>query len=133
VPETLRRACPVFGCGQQAPCPLHARIKVGVGVGYRADNRAYKSARWLRVRARVLRQHPLCGDRPPGAPDTTDSECRAAGRLTPGHAVDHIVPHHGLKDPRMWSEKNYQVLCARCHGAKGRREQLAMQGSGRRG
>lgn len=60
---------------------------------------------------RFIAEHPLC------------VECEREGRVVPGYAVDHIVPHRGnvalLKD---WD--NLQTLCQRHHAIKSNKERL---------
>ncbi|MFQ7430679.1 HNH endonuclease [Sutterella wadsworthensis] len=73
-----------------------------------ASARGY-GARWQRLRARFLREHPLCVD------------CARLGRVTPATDVDHIQPHRGDQD-LMWDESNLQPLCHRCHSKKTARE-----------
>lgn len=68
-----------------------------------------------------LKRYPLCGDRPPSAPQTTDSDCQQAGRVEPAVAVDHIIPHRGNRDLFL-AESNRQSLCALCHGRKSQGE-----------
>ena len=43
--------------------------------------------------------------------------CRAANRLTPARAVDHIVPHKNDK-ALFWDESNWQGLCFACHNSR---------------
>jgi len=65
----------------------------------------YNTARWQRLRKRVLLKHPLC------------VECERHGRVTPATVVDHIVPHKGNLE-LFWDESNLQPLCKRCHDSK---------------
>ena len=58
--------------------------------------------RWQRERLAFLAQHPLC------------IMCQNSGRVTRATVVDHIKPHKG--DPvLMWSQSNWQPLCATHH------------------
>ena len=61
----------------------------------------YRSAAWLRMRATVLAEQPVCAD------------CRT--RLS--HHVDHVIP---LADDwaRRLDRDNLQGLCQSCHAAK---------------
>jgi 5-methylcytosine-specific restriction enzyme A len=85
--------------------------------------RGYGS-RWERWRAAAIRRYRLvlCGDRPPQAPTTTDSRCRALGRVELGNQLDHITPISGPSDLRLFDAANVQYLCRQCHGAKSGRE-----------
>jgi 5-methylcytosine-specific restriction endonuclease McrA len=73
----------------------------------------------------VLHTYELifCGDRPPQAPPTTDSQCQRDGIRRLGEDLDHIVPMDGPDDPRRLDASNTQWLCTRCHAAKTRRDQ----------
>jgi len=84
--------------------------------------RGYDCARWRHFRRSFLEQYPLCGDAPPEAPRTTDSVCRATGRLEAATVVDHIVPVAGADDPTFYVLEGLQALCERCHNAKRSRE-----------
>jgi 5-methylcytosine-specific restriction enzyme A len=63
------------------------------------------------MRARQLSKHPLC------------DMCRQQGRITPATVADHIVPHHG--DPRLFYDpNNLQSLCASCHNARKKLQEI---------
>ena len=113
----LTRSCSVFGCGQTMPCPRHSRR--------RTEQKSFRergySSRWTRLSRQHLARFPCCGDRAPGAPETTDSICRAEGRVVQANVTDHIAPHRG-DHALMWSPLNHQSLCFSCHGKKSRRE-----------
>lgn len=64
------------------------------------------NARWQRVRQIWLQRHPFCAD-----------PYSLHGPLVPGNQVDHIQPHRG-DEGLMWSESNFQTLCAQCHSRK---------------
>lgn len=58
---------------------------------------------WMKIRAKWLRQHPLC------------CMCEAEGRVSVADEVDHITP--------LWAggsddESNFQSLCKPHHAAK---------------
>ena len=59
--------------------------------------------RWLAIRARILRDQPLC------------MHCEHAGRTTAATEVDHVIPLHagGTDD-----DGNLQALCHECHERK---------------
>jgi 5-methylcytosine-specific restriction endonuclease McrA len=120
MPMMPLRRCPT--CRQlvtEPRCPTCVR---------RVDDRRGSSARrgygarWQKYRAWFLDQWPLCGDRPPGAPVTTDSRCRLAGLRTVAVVVDHIVPVTGPTDPTFFVLECHQSLCVGCHDAKRSRE-----------
>lgn len=70
--------------------------------------RLYRTARWVRLRATYLANHPHC------------RLCRAEGRLTFATIVDHVAGHQGPDwEVRFWSWDNLQGLCASCHNRKG--------------
>lgn len=62
----------------------------------------YQNSRWRLLRARVLRDSPLC------------VYCEQAGRVTAATVVDHIRPHRGDL-ALFWERANLQPLCATCH------------------
>jgi 5-methylcytosine-specific restriction protein A len=73
------------------------------------SKRLYKTARWRRLRKRVLSRNPLC------------VECERQGRITPATVVDHIIPHKGNLE-LFWDEDNLQALCKPCHDRKTAKE-----------
>lgn len=117
MPEAIARGCDRFGCGHTKPCPDHGRTRTQRS----AFKRGY-GKRWQAISVAHLHRYPRCGDRPPSAPATTSSRCRADGRVVPATVTDHIVPHRGDK-ALLWAESNRQSLCASCHGVKSRGEQ----------
>lgn len=59
--------------------------------------------KWMRIRAKVLRDEPLC------------RVCNGEGRITSATQVDHIVPlSMGGNDDR----SNLQPICDLCHDEK---------------
>jgi 5-methylcytosine-specific restriction protein A len=68
----------------------------------------YKSQRWVRLRAELIRQQPTC------------QHCLQYGIVTPGKIVDHIVE---IEDGgAVWDIDNLQHLCHTCHNIKTGRE-----------
>lgn len=67
----------------------------------------YKRAQWLRLRASILAESPLCVD------------CFGRGRYEPATDVDHIEPHRGVWE-QFINRENLQPLCHRCHSRKTR-------------
>ena len=66
----------------------------------------YRSARWQRLRAQVLRRDKyLC------------QECKRYGRMRPAQMVHHIK--HLDEYPELaYDPKNLQSLCLQCHNKK---------------
>jgi 5-methylcytosine-specific restriction protein A len=110
-------ACHQLVTGKRCPACVR-RVDVRRGT---AAARGY-GARWQRYREWFLAQYPICGDRPLGAPVTTDSVCRAERHPTPASVVDHIIPVTGPNDPTFYVPECHQALCAPCHDAKRSRE-----------
>ena len=104
------RFCATPGCAATVPkghCPIHARVREAGR--YNAHMRKlYATSRWVRMRAQVLQDEPLC------------RECQGQGRVEPGVDVDHIVPHRGDL-VRFWDRDNLQALCHACHSRKTQR------------
>jgi len=71
---------------------------------------------WGKASRAFRRRYPLCGMRPLHEPPVM-SRCYDEGRQTMATLTDHIRPHRG--DPiAFWDPKNWQSLCATCHGRK---------------
>jgi hypothetical protein len=66
----------------------------------------YKTARWLRTRAKQLADEPLC------------RMCKARGRITAATVCDHVDPKT-KQDPATFFDGPFQSLCDdpryRCH------------------
>lgn len=116
MPTYPKHPCATTGCPAlvergRARCDEHSRKHQQGTERERgsAHERGY-DARWREARLRYLQSHPLC------------VACLAAGRVTAGRVVDHIVDHKG--DPVLfWDESNWQTLCDftsafNCHGVK---------------
>jgi 5-methylcytosine-specific restriction protein A len=74
---------------------------------YAEAHRFYNSARWKKLRAMILRAHPLCAD------------CTEARRVTLATQVHHLVERKA--DPaRELDPTNLAPLCAKCHGRRRR-------------
>jgi 5-methylcytosine-specific restriction endonuclease McrA len=75
-----------------------------------------RGGKWSRMRAKWLREHPLC------------CMCQAEGYVTAADEVDHVVPlwEGGKDDP-----SNFQSLCRPHHKAKSA-EEAARRGGGSR-
>ena len=69
----------------------------------------YYRAVWKKLRARKLREYPLC------------QECAKRSRVTKATDVDHIVPHKGSW-LRFIDYTNLQALCHSCHSIKTNKE-----------
>lgn len=64
-------------------------------------SRLYTTRRWRALRAKHLREHPLC------------EECQRHGKVTPATVVDHLEPHKG--DMQKFWAGPFQSLCFDCH------------------
>src|SRR4051794_40491158 len=65
-------------------------------------DRLYDTARWRRLRAHQLREHPLC------------RFClESRGMVTPATVADHVVAHKG--DINQFWLSELQSLCHQCH------------------
>ena len=73
-----------------------------------SSNKLY-NRQWSKVRARFLKEHPLC------------VKCFSDGLITAANIVDHIKPHKGDTN-LFWDESNYQSLCKPCHDMKTAKE-----------
>lgn len=62
-----------------------------------------RGRRWMRIRAQVLREEPLC--RP----------CQEKGRVAASEEVDHIL---ALEDGGTDDRKNLRGVCGDCHKVK---------------
>lgn len=84
-------------------CERHSKRPKDTTAKARQDKRALptNSARWRRLRQKVLRREPLC------------RECRREGRLTPATVVDH---DNG--DPNDNRLDNLVSLCPSHHARK---------------
>ena len=72
------------------------------------SNAFYKTGAWLKARAAVLRNKPLC------------EECNRIGIVKVATLVDHIIPYRERPDLGL-SLKNLRPLCHSCHGRIGKR------------
>lgn len=119
MPNSAPRGCKHTGCKQlvksgERYCDEHRPAHAWADRRESASARGY-GWRWQQTRKRILRRDVgLC------------QVCKAAGRLRPATAVDHIVPKEegGTDD-----DDNLQAICAACHTAKTGRE--AARGRGR--
>ena len=71
----------------------------------------YKTARWVKARARWLKEHPFC----------TDYFGDHNGSLVVANTVDHRIPHKG-DEVLFWDEGNWQSMCRTCHNKKTAKE-----------
>jgi len=76
--------------------------------------RLYGTKRWFQLRARQLREQPLC------------KFCGDLGRVTPAAVVDHKQPHRG-DEALFFDPDNLQSLCKPCHD--GAKQQLEKSGT----
>lgn len=134
MPAALQRKCARSGCNTLTTghfCPDCQRQKHQQRDDRRgsATSRGY-GRRWDAYRKWFLHRFPRCGDRPKGAPKTSDSRCRAQGLIVAATVVDHIVPVTGPNDPTFYKPACHQALCARCHDSKRGREGHAARKAG---
>jgi 5-methylcytosine-specific restriction endonuclease McrA len=73
--------------------------------------RPYSTQRWQKLRRLKLRVNPLC------------ESCLQLGRIEPATVADHKTPISAGSDPYP-PLAELASLCARCHNAKTRAEQL---------
>jgi 5-methylcytosine-specific restriction endonuclease McrA len=66
----------------------------------------YDTARWQRLRAYQLLEHPLC------------AICARKGLVEPASVVDHVDPHRG--DWMKFCTGKLQSLCKTCHDGEKR-------------
>jgi 5-methylcytosine-specific restriction enzyme A len=76
----------------------------------KSHDNPYNNSRWRKLRASVLRAHPVC------------VACAAVKRITPSTTVDHIIPHKG-NWMLMWDPANLQALCQSCHSSAKQRQE----------
>ena len=104
MPQKLARPCSCSGCPGLAElgtsyCKAHTKL------GRRYDDRRGTAskrgydARWLKIRAMVLAEEPLC------------RACGEQGKTTVASMV-----HHADGNPRNNDETNLVPLCTACHG-----------------
>ena len=115
MPARTLTTCPTAGChglwdGQR--CTVCDRKPQQHGWH---DDRPSRSRRgygrdWLRLRARKLKQQPLCED------------CWAQGVVTAATTVDHVQPFQGPGDPLRLAWGNLRSLCEACHARKSQRD-----------
>lgn len=109
-------------------CPAHAsEAEAERNRGREVELKVYRSARWRRLRARILRARPWCED--PG------------GCFEQATDVDHVVSIERGGDP--WDEGNLRPLCHPHHSrktqavdrvrGKGGRDREGFGGADRRG
>lgn len=69
-----------------------------------SDDPRYRTSRWTKLRAAVLRRDPLC------------AYCRARGRAEAATTVDHIQPV--ARGGRFWDQGNLAPACLSCNSSK---------------
>ncbi len=79
---------------------------------WREIRRARHTGAYTRLRARLLRDEPLC------------RQCAAEGRTSEAAIMDHIIPMVDRADLAL-SPSNVQPLCEFCHDAKSAAERAA--------
>lgn len=71
--------------------------------------RLYKTARWQRIRAHQLAEHPLC------------ARCLKVGRIEPATTVHHVEPHRG--DEAKFFGGPFESLCKPHHDSDAQSEE----------
>ncbi|HKM39927.1 MAG TPA: HNH endonuclease [bacterium] len=115
MPRKPLKPCRFPGCPELTEdrfCPKHMKeynrqYNRQKRPGY--SKRLYKTARWQKLRKRVLSVQPLC------------AECGRQGRIAMATVADHIIPHKGNLE-LFWDEGNLQALCKSCHDRKTAKE-----------
>jgi len=69
-----------------------------------SDDPRYRTSRWTKLRAAILRRDPLC------------RYCAARGRAEAATTVDHIVPV--ARGGAFWSQDNLAPACLSCNSSK---------------
>ena len=83
----------------------------------------YKTARWQRVRAKILKRDGyLC----------QATGVALVGKYPAGNSpvVDHKIPHRGDED-LFWDEGNLQAVCKQWHDSEKQRQEKAAQPDGK--
>lgn len=110
MPSRVGHPCAAPGCPAVVRtgryCPQHVEQSRSSDPRPSSNRRGY-DARWQKIRARVLRERPLC------------VHCMGVGVVTAANEVDHIIP---LRDGGTNEDANLQPLCKSCHSKKTRRE-----------
>jgi 5-methylcytosine-specific restriction protein A len=113
MPKKPLKPCRHPGCPELTEgryCNKHQRqVTREYNRKHRPYQKLYKTARWQRLRRRLLSEHPLC------------TLCKLQGRITPATVADHIKPHKGNLE-LFWDEGNLQALCKSCHDSKTAKE-----------
>ena len=111
MPLRASHFCASPNCGALLPagvsrCRVHAvqREQQRPNIAIR---RLYRTVRWARLRAEVLRDSAYT--------------CSVCGLIASILDVDHRVPHNGNAE-LFWDRQNLAVMCAACHGLKTKRE-----------
>ena len=123
MPTAAPRPCGHPGCGVlvrdgSGRCAKHPREARPGWFGDKKRGNRYERGYgndWTKLRNVIMRRDSyLC------------QVCLAVGRVTPAHAVDHIVPkaNNGTDDP-----SNLQSICKPCHATKTAVESAIMGGS----
>lgn len=84
--------------------------------GRMEDKRFYCSKQWLKTRAIILANDPIC------------RACEAEGIVTPAEHIDHIIPRK-IRPDLAFDADNLQPLCRSCHGRKTLAEQSTQHDS----
>jgi 5-methylcytosine-specific restriction protein A len=121
---SYQAACGVFACPRpvtaRGRCAIHNRALEqtrGLDSDRHRGAALYRSARWRRLRRRLLNARPLC----------ECSDCHRNHRVLPATRVHHIR-HHGGDPDVFFDERNLQPVAERCHN---RITAMEMRGTGK--
>ena len=109
MPYKAKKPCAYPLCGALVPvgqkyCEKHKQPEPETRPS-RSNGNLYATARWKRLRQRILSAEPFC------------RECMKDGHAVIATDVDHIKSHRG--DPELfWDPRNLQPLCHSCHSKK---------------
>jgi 5-methylcytosine-specific restriction protein A len=114
MPAAAYRECRYPRCRNYAEhggyCGEHARAAAQLPSEIARDRPLgphFAKAHYRRLRHSFLVRHPLC------------AHCGTEAATV----LDHITPHRGVP-ALFWDQRNWQALCARCHGRKTHSELL---------
>ena len=106
MPRKAKRPCRYHGCprlteSSSGYCEEHEKVQVRqYDRSRRVEHNQRYGYRWRKLRARFLKQNPLC------------EQCRLNGQYTLATEVHHIKP---LADGGTNDEQNLMPLCKSCH------------------
>jgi 5-methylcytosine-specific restriction protein A len=105
MPSKPRKPCCYPDCPaltHERYCPQHKKLTEAQYDKYQRDPDSVKryGQLWRKIRARFLKEHPLC------------EMCKREGKLTPAKQVHHVVP---LANGGTNESNNLMSVCLACH------------------